>query len=159
MNVEEYINVAKDEFPYLFNNYGFELAFSLQEKTWRFAFGIESKVYQMRMLFSRQQGAGTIYLGPNLAPFNNEYSDLYWFTMGNILIYLDRKRIDWSQLDRFKGDDRIRPVFRFISKKFASHCPSVFRMFSSEAEIASWRPEFEQYIEEAFKEQNEDTVI
>lgn len=53
MLVEEYIQIAKDEFPYLFEEYGFKVVYT-EEGEGRDAFGLESDMYKMRIFFSQQ---------------------------------------------------------------------------------------------------------
>jgi hypothetical protein len=155
MLVEEYIQIAKEAFPYLFDEYGFKLVYSYQGEgrdLGRYAFGIESAIYRMRILFSRQQGAGMIYFGQLTAPFANEYSYLWIVNDGNLLMYLNRQRVDWSELDPYTDEDHIRPGFQLISRLFKPHCPGVLEMFSSEEAIATWKPQYEQYIDKAYRE-------
>ncbi len=67
MLVEEYIQIAKDEFPYLFDEYGFKVVHTYQGEgrdRGRYAFGIESDTYKMRIFFSRQQGGEQFSSGP-----------------------------------------------------------------------------------------------
>jgi hypothetical protein len=147
MLVEQYVKIALEEFPYLFNEYGFKQAYLYQGEgrdLGRYAFGIESNIYKMKMLFSRQRGGGSIYIG-RTAPYNNEDSYL-WFGTWNILKYLNQKPIDWSSLDRNTEEDQIRLVCRLISESFKPHCPHILEMFSSEEAIASWKPAYDKYI-------------
>lgn len=151
MLVDEYIHIIKDEFPYLFSKYAFKIVHSEQERRYRYNAGIESEIYKVRMLFSRQQGAGVFYLGPLSAPFANEYS-YQWITMANLLMYLSHKRINWDVVSKYKDEDSIRPVMQLLSEKFEVFCPKVLDMFSSAEVIAVWKPSYEQYIDNVYKE-------
>lgn len=154
MSVEEYIQIAKDIFPYLFERYQFKVVYLYQGQErdiGRYAFGMESDVFNMKILFSRQRGAGGIYFGPSSAPFANEDSNL-WINEGNLLWYLQGQKVDWSELDKYKEEDRIRPAFQLISKILVQHCPQIFHMFSSVEAIAAWKPKYDEFINGIYME-------
>ncbi len=59
MPLEKYLQTAKEEFPYLFEEYGFKVVFKEEGegRDWgRDAFGLESNIYKMRIFFSQQGG-------------------------------------------------------------------------------------------------------
>jgi hypothetical protein len=61
MSLEEYLQTAKDEFPYLFEEYRFKMVFKELEEVQGLgrggdAFGLESDMYKMRILFTRRGG-------------------------------------------------------------------------------------------------------
>jgi len=149
MLVEEYIQIIEEEFSYLFTRYGFSVTYSEQVKRYRYRAGIESKI--CKMLFVREQGAGLIYLGPLSAPFLNEYSN-QWIEIANLLMYLTHQRINWDMVNDYEGEARIRPIMKLIADKLEPFCNKVFEMFSSNEMIATWKPKYEQYIDQIFNE-------
>lgn len=158
MLVKEYIQIIKGEFPYLFSQYGFEFTHSEQEKKYRYKAGIESKIYNMKLMFSRQQGGGVFYLGPQSASFHVEYPypkelgiPYEWVTMDHLLIYLTRQRFNWDVVSQYEGEDRIRPVMRLLSEKFESFCPKAFEMFSSKEAMETWKFDYEKVLDQILK--------
>jgi len=155
MLVDEYIQIAKDEFPYLFEQ-DFKFLYKYQGEMrdlGRFAFGIESANYHMRILFSRQQGGGMIYFGPLTASFYAEYPypkelsyPYEWVEIAKLLRYLNQKPLDWSVLDRYQGEDQIRPSFHLISQSLMHHFPGVLEMFSSADAIDKWKPQYQEFF-------------
>ncbi len=162
MLVEEYIQIAKDEFPYLFDVSGFKILHTYQGEgrdRGRYAFGIESDMYKMRILFSRQQGGGLINFGPLSAsfyaeyPYPKEFSYTYeWVEISNLLWYLNRQHMDWSEVERYQEEDRIRPSFQLTSRLLKPHFPGALEMFSSAEAIAAWKPQYEEFIHKAYME-------
>ncbi len=153
MLVEEYIQIAKEEFPYLFNEYGFKVVHTYQGEgrdRGRYAFGIESDLYKMRIFFSRQVASGIIYFGPSSALFFDQHFE--WVDIANLLWYLNRQKIDWSEVLRYQEEDSIRPDFRLQSRLLKPHCPKIFEMFSSPEAIAAWKPQHDEFIHKAFLE-------
>ena len=159
MLVEEYIQIAKEEFPYLFDEYGFRIVYTYQGEgrdLGRYDFGIDSDIYKMRIRFSREQGGGVIDFGPLSASFYHKRilpkefggPPYEWVALENLLWYLNRRRIDWSELEGYQDEDRIRPVFRLSSRLLKPHCPRVLEMFSSAEAIAAWKPQYEEFIDQ-----------
>jgi len=88
---EEYYQNARDEFPYLFDEYGFKVVFREEGEgrdRGRDAFGLESDMYKMRIFFSRHGGGDVIFFGPVSALFFDEHFE--WILLVNLLYYLNR---------------------------------------------------------------------
>ncbi len=167
MLVEEYIQIAKDEFPYLFDEYGFKVVHTYQGEgrdRGRNAFGLESDMYKMRILFSRRGGGNIIYFGPMSASFYDDPSSYTsgvpyyeWVDIARLLVYLNRQHIDWSELERAREKDRkeksqMRLSFKLQSRLLKPHCPRILEMFSSPEAIAAWKPQHDEFHHKDFLE-------
>ncbi len=158
MPLEKYLQTAKEEFPYLFEEYGFKVVFKEEGegRDWgRDAFGLESNIYKMRIFFSQQGGGNLIFFGPLSALFFNEHFE--WVEIANLLWYLNRQRIDWSELEQAikkdpRGKDWDRVSFRLQSRLLKPHCPRILEMFSSPEAIAAWKPHYEEFIDKEYRE-------
>jgi hypothetical protein len=147
MFVEDYVKIIEEEFSYLFDRYGFKVVYSEQKNNNKYRAGIESKI--CKILFVREQGAGVIYLGPPTAPFLNEFGNS-WIEIANLIMYLTQEKIDWNKVDKYKGENRIRPIMKLLANIFEPHCPKALEMFSSNEMIARWRPMYKQYIRQVY---------
>ncbi len=167
MQIEEYIQIAKEEFPYLFEEYGVKVVFKEEGegRDWgRDAFGLESDMYKMRIFFSQRGGGNRIFFGPLSAsfyvddPYPKEFGIPYeWVGLPNLLWYLNRQDIDWSELEQAikkdpRGKDWDRVSFRLQSRLLRPHCPRILEMFSSPEAIAAWKPQHDEFIHKAFLE-------
>ncbi len=158
MLVGEYIQTAKDEFPYLFDEYGFKVVYTEEGEgrdRGRDAFGLESDIYKMRIFFSRHGGGDVIFFGPLNALFFDEHFE--WIMLVNLLCYLNRQPIDWSELERARKKDPLgkeadRVYFRLQSRLLKPHCPRILEMFSSPEAIAAWKPQYEEAIHKEYME-------
>jgi hypothetical protein len=166
MSLEKYIQVAKEEFPYLFHEYEFQVVFKEEEEMQGLgrggdAFGLESDMYKMRILFSRRGGGDGIMFGPTSASFYVDDPSSFmltgvpfeWVEIANLLWYLNRQHADWSELEQERKKpltkrDLSRVSFRIQSRLLKPHCPRVFEMFGSSDAIAAWKPDYERYIHE-----------
>lgn len=151
MDLVEYGQIVRREFSFLFQEpFHFVVVHTEQTSRQRYAIGIESQVQNVRMLFSRQQGGGCIYLGTMHAPFDNYYSDQLWVEIANLIMFLVYQEFDWKPFERYTGEERVSPVLRHLASLFRPLCPRAFEMFSSEEVIALWRPEYERFLEGLF---------
>lgn len=164
--MEKYIQTVKDEFPYLFGEYGFKVVFREEEEIQGFgrggdAFGLESDIFKVRILFTRRGGGDGIMFGPISASFYVDDPSSYmitnkpfeWVGLPNLLWYLNRQHTDWSELEQERKKpllkrDTARVSFRILSRLLKPHCPRVFEMFSSPEAITAWKPDYKRYIRE-----------
>jgi hypothetical protein len=166
MPLEKYVQTAKDEFPYLFEEYRFKVVFREEEEEQGLgrggdAFGLESDIYTMRILFSTRGGGDGIMFGPRSASFYVDDPSSYmltgipfeWLMLTGLLWYLNHQCIDWSELEQTRkkdlfGKETQRVSFRIQSRLLKPHCPRIFEMFSSLEAIATWKPDYERHIRE-----------
>ena len=149
MTIEEYVILIQKKFSYLFNDYGFDIVYKDEYRSgygW-FRIGLESK--STRILFEREQGGGTVFLGSTTSTFNHD-TNLQWVNMASILTYLLKEEWDWSFADRFSYKERPSVVLSFYSEKLQPMCEQIFKMFESQESIAKWKPEYEKYLNERF---------
>ncbi len=156
--LEKYFQTAKEEFPYLFEEYGFKVVYQEEGegRDWgRDAFGLESDMYKMRIFFSQHGGGDVIFFGPLSALFFDEHFE--WVGLPNLLWYLNRQRIDWSELEQ-EGkkpptkQELIRVSFRIQSKLLKPHCLKILEMFSSPEAIAAWKPQYKEALHKDYME-------
>ena len=145
MLIKEYIEIIQDEFPYLFTLYGFKVTYSEQVKPYECRVGVESET--CRMLFVRERGEGVIFLGHLTVGFYNEDND-EWMSLVGMINYLTRKKIDWSLINEYRDEERIRPGMRLVSQKFEPLCAEMLEMFDTNEKISTWKPKYKQYKRE-----------
>ena len=147
MNINEYSQLIKGEFSYLFDEYGFKLVFISENHDHFSVFrvGLQSDI--CRILFVREQGAGVSFLGTPNAPFENEMNE-QWVSLIGLLGYFLNKDFDWTFLNTIPQSRRIQSSLSFSSKQFRPHCKQMIEMFTSQEIMASWKPAYKQYIKD-----------
>ena len=145
MNIDEYSQLIKGEFLYLFEDYGFNLVYirEIQNCFNVFRIGLQSDV--CRILFVREQGAGVSFLGTLSAPFENEMNE-QWVSLMGLLSYILKTEYDWSFLNAIPKSQRIQSSLSFSSKQFRPYCHQLIEMFNSKESVAKWKPAYKQYV-------------
>ena len=151
MNIDEYSQLIKDEFFYLFEEYGFKLVYIREHQNRFTVFRIGLQSNACKILFVREQGAGVPFMGPLSAPFENEV-DEQWVSLIGLLSYILRIDFDWSFLNTTPQSKRIQASLSFSSKQFKPHCRQMIEMFSSQENVAKWRPVYKLYIKEKIRQ-------
>ena len=90
-------------------------------------------------------------MGPLSAPFENEV-DEQWVSLIGLLSYILRIDFDWSFLNTTPQRKRIQASLSFSSKQFKPHCRQMIEMFSSQENVAKWRPVYKLYIKEKIRQ-------
>ncbi len=141
MDIEEYTQILKKEFSFLFEKCGFSVVYSEKKLENYFVFRIGIQSNTCRILFVREQGAGVIFLGTPNAPFANEMNE-QWITLIGLLGYKLNKGFDWSFLDTIPPSQRPRALLAFSAKQFEPHCSQLVEMLSSEEKMKEWLPNY-----------------
>lgn len=147
MTIEEYLTLIKENFPYLFTEFAFDVVHQEEYRPsygW-FRIGLESPI--CRILFAREQGAGVMLLGPFAAPFDNE-NDPQWVDVMGLLAFILKMEWDWSFLDNVPFKEKHKDSMAFVSRQLKPVCEEVLKMFRSPETITEWRHEYDQFIHE-----------
>ena len=147
MNIDEYSQLIKDNFNYLFEEYGFNVVYIHEPRSRHKVFRVGLQAEFCKILFVREQGAGVSFLGTSNAPFNNEMNE-NWVSLIGLLGYILRKDFDWTFLNTIPHRQRIESSLLFSSNQFRPYCGEMIEMFSSQENMAKWKPAYKQYIKE-----------
>lgn len=150
MTLEEYTTLIQKKFAYLFKDYGFQIVHKEKYRPgydW-FRVGLESK--SIRVLFEREQGGGTVFLGSTTSSFSHE-SNLQWVNLSSILIYLLKEKWDWSFSEEIPYKERPSAILSFYAEKLQPMCEQVLKMFKSQEAIEKWKPDYEKYLNDRFQ--------
>ena len=147
MNIDEYIQLIKEKFDFLFEKHEFNVVYvrEVQNRHRVFRVGLLSSV--CKILFVREQGAGVSFLGTLDAPFENEMNE-QWVSLMGLLGYILKEDFDWTFLDTLSYAQRIEASLSFSSSQFKPYCKQMMEMFSSLANVASWKSAYKQYVKE-----------
>ncbi len=152
MDIDAYIQLIKDLFPFLFSDYGFVISYKLAyrpDQDW-YAVGLESAAN--RVLFVREQGGGSMAIGHCASPFgNNPTIGGQWFQAMSLLGFLLQKEWDWSFLKDLPLKDLPRSSMAFSAKEMRPYFGKMLEMVRSPEAISKWKPEFDRYLEESVK--------
>jgi hypothetical protein len=147
MNIDEYAQLIKKNFYYLFEEYGFSNVYicEIHNRHKVFRVGIQSEI--CKILFVREQGAGVSFLGTSNAPFENEMNE-NWISLISLLGYILKKEFDWTFLNTLSRSQQIEASLSFSSSQFKPHTKQMIEMFSSQENVAKWKSAYKQYIKE-----------
>jgi len=150
MNIDEYSHLIKNEFSYLFEEYGFRVVYirEIQKRVSVFRIGLQSDV--CKILFVREQGAGVSFLGTPNAPFDDEMNG-QWVTLIGVLSYILKQDFDWDFLNTVPHNHRIQSSLAFSAKQFRPECGQLIKKFRSQEIMAEWKPAYKQYIKEKLR--------
>ena len=150
MEIDEYSHLIKNEFSYLFEEYGFDFVY-IRENQNRFSvfrIGLQSDI--CKILFVREQGAGISFLGTPIAPFDDEMNG-QWVTLIGLLSYILKQDFDWEFLNTVPQNQRIQSSLAFSAKQFRPKCKQMTEMFRSQKIMEKWKPAYKQYIKEKLR--------
>jgi len=150
MNIDEYSQLIKEEFLYLFEEYHFSFVYIREHQNRFTVFRIGLQSDMCKILFVREQGAGVPFLGTLNAPFENEMTD-QWVSLIGLLSYILKTDFNWSFLNNIPSSQRVQSSLSFSSKQFRPHCRQMIEMCASQESMANWKPTYKQYVKEKIR--------
>jgi hypothetical protein len=148
MTVQEYLMVINEKFPYLFKDYGFKVIYTNEFRPDHNVIGIESELF--RILFEQERGGFTIFVGMSDASFDDKKAG--WVNLHSLMIYLLKREIDWSPLDKAPYSEQMDIMFSITAKEFAALYQQIAEMFRSHHVTAQWKPAYDQYLRERIQQ-------
>jgi hypothetical protein len=148
MTIEEYLMVINAKFPYLFKDHGFRVIYTKEFRPDHNVIGVGSASF--RILFEQERGGFSVFVGTSDASFDEKKTD--WVNLHSLIIYLLKREIDWSPLDKAPYPEQMDIMFSITAKELASLYKQVAEMFRSRHEMAQWKPAYDQYLRERIRQ-------
>ncbi|WKZ35536.1 MAG: hypothetical protein QY332_18150 [Anaerolineales bacterium] len=144
MSIQEYLLKIKEKFPYLFDVYGFRIAYTKEFRFDHYSIGLESDM--LRLLFEQERGGWGIFVGKLDASFDHKKNN--WVNIYSLLPYLLKREVDWSTLSKYPYLEQVDVMLSLTARELAPLFSQIVEMFRSPDTIAQWKPAYDQYVKD-----------
>jgi hypothetical protein len=142
MDLQEYLQLIQKHFEYLFNQDGFRITQSKENRPGNYSIRLESSM--CRIWFEREGGGGVMFIESLQEDFRDELINI-----DSLIPYINRRSIDWGQLENKPYLERIALRISLLAKEFFAVREKIYEMFSSD--MNQWLPSYKKYKAERAK--------